>query len=68
MGLRERSMEQRNKLKETELGLEEAEEPRAMSKVYMRSKEEYDRHRRTRLPCRCAQAKRKNSGHLQHGK
>lgn len=75
MGLHDRIKDQRNKLKETELELEQAqgEEPCSMSNIYTPTKEEYDKHRRTHLPYRtwcpiCVHSKRENTGHRQHGK
>lgn len=50
MGQREIIKAQRNKFRETELALEEAEEPRSMGKVYTPTTEECDKHRRTHHP------------------
>lgn len=73
VGLRDRIQKQRNRLRETELELEEAEEPTAMSRVHTPSKDEYERHYRTHLPDRnwcpiCVRSKRRNNSHAQHGK
>ena len=66
MGLREHIEEQRHKLREIELEIEEADLPTVPAKVNTPSPNEYNRHCATHLPYRiwcpiCAQAKKRKS-------
>ena len=68
MVLKERTEEQRHKLRHTELEIEEADVPQAPAKVHAPSPEEHNRHCATHLSCRnwcpiCVQAKKRNPAH-----
>ena len=68
MGLRQKEKELKDKLKDIELELEEADVPKVPARVYTPSADEYNRHCATHLPYRnwcpiCVRAKRKNPGH-----
>ena len=68
MGLREKAGMERQRLRDTELEVEEANVPKVLARIYTPSPEEYNRHCATRLPYRnwcpiCVQAKKRNPAH-----
>jgi hypothetical protein len=68
VGLTEKLHEQKKRLKDTEIMIEEADIPKVPSKVYSPTPEEYNRHCATHLPYRswcpiCVQAKKRNPAH-----
>ena len=68
VGLKEKLEEQRNKVRDAEIEIEEADVPRVPAKVYTPTPEEYNKHCATHLPYRnwcpiCVQAKKRNPAH-----